>query len=279
MGVPVTSSLIDQAAYWQVPMPFAATVAWVKSHPPTGLPDSGGSSSSSGGGVQTVGFEYSAADTTSWIGADLEIGIASGTATTSFVRADGVLEVLDPVPLPDNAKGPRLRVTIADGCPTRDANDVGVTNAGDGLTTSLLPAASPIAGLICRYAGANDAVSSSQRLDAAGAGQLAAAAGKTQLTHLDDVETSCPMDDGSIVVIALSYPSRADVDLWWRSAGCQWVSNGFIMGSPDDALTPFNAAPIQSRLPLQSPGAVQSPLPKPGPMSPVPIMKQSPPAA
>jgi hypothetical protein len=37
------------------------------------------------------------------------------------------------------------------------------------------------------------------------------------------------MDDGSANVIALSYASRADVDLWVNATGCGGVSNGYIV--------------------------------------------------
>ncbi|MGH2929363.1 MAG: hypothetical protein ACRDL8_14265, partial [Solirubrobacteraceae bacterium] len=33
-GNPVTSSLIDHARYWQVPMSFTDALAWVKANPP-----------------------------------------------------------------------------------------------------------------------------------------------------------------------------------------------------------------------------------------------------
>jgi hypothetical protein len=278
MGTPVTSSLIERSAYWRVPLSFVAAVAWVKSHPPHGLTVSGGSAGGNEGSVQIAGVEYSEPDTAVWVGADLEIGIASGTAASSYIRADGVLEVLDPVPLADSASGPRLRVTVAGGCPANQ-KDIGVSNSGSGLSTSLLPGGAPTAGLVCRYQGSSATPSSSQRLDAAEAAGLAHAVGQAQLTHLDDVMTSCPMDGGSFTVFALSYPGRADVDLWWHSTGCQSIANGVISGNPGDALITFDGAPTQSQLPPQSPGAMQSPPPRPGPISPMPIMKQSPPAA
>lgn len=278
-GAPATSSLVDEVAYWRVPLPFAAAVAWVKSHPPRGLTASGSSSGGNANTVQIDGVAYAEPDTAVWVNAVLEVGVASGGASTSYVRADGLVEVLDHVPAPDDAAGPRLRVSVAAGCPSRDQNDVGVSNTGADLRTSLLPSTAPTAGLICRYAGSGGTALTSQRLDASGARQLAAAVGRAQLAHLDDVETNCPMDDGSAVVFALAYPGRADVDLWWHSTGCQSIANGVISGSPGDALIPFGGASLQSLLPLQSPGATQVPLPKPSPISPVPIMKQSPPAA
>jgi hypothetical protein len=41
----------------------------------------------------------------------------------------------------------------------------------------------------------------------------------------------CPFDDGAAEVIALSYPGRADIDLWVALTGCAFVSNGFIRAS------------------------------------------------
>jgi hypothetical protein len=208
--------------------------------------------------------------------AQLEIGVASGTADTSYIRVDGVTLWLDPVPLTDpDGPGARLRVTLAAGCPASLQGAVDVTNVGPDLDTALLPVAVPTSGLICVYdSGGGPATVESPRLsdhlqlDATTAAELATAARQAPTAHLDDVETSCPMDDGAVTVLAFSYPDRPDVDLWWLTTGCQTLRNGHLVVAPygpfqDEAtklITPSSAAPV------------------PGPVRQLPIMVGSPPA-
>ena len=238
LGTPATSSLIDHARYWQVPMSFVATLAWVKAHPPAGLTNLG-SSSGSGPGEQSAGYSYGASDSPTATGGSFEIGVASVSADVSDIRADGVTEWLDPVPLRDDAPGPRMRVTVASGCPSTDANDAGVTNDATDLNTKLLPSAATTAGLVCEYAGLNGkpfGLIKSTTLNGTAAAQLAAAITGSSLSHLDNITTSCPMDDGSVTVLVLTYAGRADVDVWYARTGCQWLANGYIAASPSDAL-------------------------------------------
>ena len=169
----------------------------------------------------------------------LEVGVVSVAAGVSDIRADGVAEWIDPAPIKDTAAGPRMRVTVAAGCPQSDNGDVGVSNTGDDLSTMLLPTAAPRSGLICEYAGMNGkkfGLISSTPLNQAAAVRLASAAANSSLSHLDNLEVNCPMDDGSMSVLAFTYPGRADVDLWDVPRGCQSLSNGFITASPADAL-------------------------------------------
>ncbi|MEO7016682.1 MAG: hypothetical protein ABI130_09635 [Leifsonia sp.] len=37
---------------------------------------------------------------------------------------------------------------------------------------------------------------------------------------------NCPMDTGAITLIAFAYPDTPDIDLWWKSDGCQIIDNG-----------------------------------------------------
>jgi hypothetical protein len=239
LGTPATSSLIDHARYWQVPMSFASALAWVKAHPPVGL-TSVGSTSGSGPGEQSGGYSYTASDSPPSSGGELEIGVASVSADASDIRADGVAEWLDPVPLRDDATGPRMRVTVAGGCPETDANEVGVSNInGAYLNTELLPTAPPTSGLSCEYGDLNGNQSgliTSTTLNSTAAAQLASAVTSSSLGHLDNAMTNCPADFGSVTVLVLSYTGRTDVDLWYARTGCQWLSNGYIEASPSDAL-------------------------------------------
>jgi hypothetical protein len=52
-----------------------------------------------------------------------------------------------------------------------------------------------------------------------------------QLSHALGGVMSCPFDDGSAELIALSYPGGPDVDLWVLLNGCGGVSNGYIVAA------------------------------------------------
>jgi hypothetical protein len=256
MGTPATTSLIDHARYWQVPMSFADALAWVAAHPPKTL-TSGGSMSGGGPDGQSGGYSYQAADSPAWTNAQLEVGVASAAAGGSEIRADGVAEWFDPAPLPDAAAGPRMRLTVAGGCPAADAGAVGVRNTAPDLSTALLPATAPTGGLICEYAGLNGTrfgLIKPTTLDAGAAARLASGVSSSSLSHLDNLRTNCPNDDGSVTVLAFTYAGRADVDVWYARTGCQSVSNGYITGSPGDILNEL-ANPAASRPPFPAPAA------------------------
>lgn len=138
---------------------------------------------------------------------------------------------LDPGPVPIRAPGARVHVSVAGGCPQTDQSVAGVVNSGTDLRQRLLPAATPTAGLECRYYGLNGhpwQLRSRQVLSAAAAASLAESVARMPLSHATGGVVNCPMDDGSAEIIALSYPGRADVDLWVALTGCGGVSNGFI---------------------------------------------------
>jgi hypothetical protein len=256
MGTPATTSLIDHARYWQVPMSFADALAWVKGHPPNTLA-SGGSMSGTGPDGLSGGYSYQVPDSPGWTQAQLEVGVASAAGGVSDIRADGVAEWFDPVPFQDIAPGPRMRVTVAGGCPATDADDVGVRNTAPDLATMLLPAAAPTSGLMCEYAGLNGkrfGLIKSTAIDVNAAAQLASGVSSSSLSHLDNVEVNCPMDDASITVLVFAYAGRADVDVWYARTGCQSVSNGYITGSPGDILNEL-ANPAASGPPFPAPAA------------------------
>lgn len=231
LGTPGVSSLIDQARSWRVAMPFAQTAAWLAAHRPHGL-HSDGSASGSGPGTTMTGTSYKGARSPAWQSAELEIGVAPAGHGTSVVRADGVVVWLDPRPVADTVPGrQRMRVTVAGGCPDSDARHAGVTNRGADLRRRLLPAGRPTAGLECRYYGLNGRLwqlRKATRLDAAAARREAGSMARLPLSHTDGGVMSCPADDGSAEVVVLSYPRRADVDLWIDLGGCASVSNGYI---------------------------------------------------
>lgn len=232
MGTPLVTTLIDSVRSWRVKMPFAHLVAWLKKHRPRGLPDVGSSSQTDQGRLTMVGFDYAGRTSPAWQSSDLEIAVAPAGKNASVLRADGVVVYLDPRPIPDNAKGPRLRVTLAGGCPRSDAGIVGVRNHGPGLRHRLLPRARPTAGLVCRYNGLNGRafrLRKATRLDPAQARRLARSMSRLPLSHTDGGVFNCPEDDLSYQVVALAYPHRSAVDLWVKLTGCTYVANGFIL--------------------------------------------------
>jgi hypothetical protein len=230
LGTPGVTSLIDQVRSWRLPMTLAQAIAWLHAHAPRGLRVDGSSTRWGPQGVNVIGYGYAGPGSPAWQSAELDIALAPAGRRASVLRADGVVVWLDPVPVPDSEPGPRMRVTVAGSCPPSDAGFAGVTNPdGAGLARRLLPGGAPTAGLECRYAGiGGHRLRNATRLNAAAAQQVAAPLAGLPLSHVDGGVTSCPADDGSAEVVALSYPHQADVDLWISLSGCGGVSNGHI---------------------------------------------------
>ena len=232
LGAPSLTSQIDISRSWRLPMPLAQAILWLQAHRPTGLPENG---SANGWGPQpsdaTAGYSYAGQANAAWQSADLELGVAWASAGTSIMRADAVVIWLDPVPLPDNAPGPRVHVSVTERCPATDEHLVGVTNQGTDLKSRLLPAAAPTAGLECTYYGLNGRpwqLRARVILDAAAARRLAATLARQPLSHTVGGAFNCPLADGSAQIIALAYPGRPDVDVWNMLNGCSYLANGFI---------------------------------------------------
>jgi len=234
LGTPQTDSLIDHARYWRVAMSLKDAIAWVQAHPPSGLTSNGSGSESDHDVLVEQGFSYVGADG----GGQLEIGVAADGESSSYIRADGVTEWLDPRPVRDDADGKRLVATVAAGCPSSDRGFAGVENVGSDLDAALLPSGSPTVGLLCEYEGMNGkpfSLLTQKLLDAAAASRLAATARAISLSHTDGDVHSCPMADGSADLLVFSYSGRSDVGLFYLRNGCQTISNGRILASPDDA--------------------------------------------
>lgn len=234
MGTPATTSLIDESRFWRVPMSMSATLAWLVQQHPGGLSQTGFASSSSGGTTTTGGVSYDAPSSPAWTNASVEIGVAPDGSDSSFVKADGIALWIDPVPLRDTQPGPRLRFSTGSGCPATDRGFVGVSNPPPPLDSSLLPSGTPTGGLACQYYGLNGqpfALKQTTVMGPAAAQAFSTSIGQLQIGHLDGATTSCPMDDGSATVIALSYANGQTVDLWMATTGCAQVSNGYIVAS------------------------------------------------
>jgi hypothetical protein len=240
LGRPGVTSLIDQVRSWRLPLTLGQATAWLHAHTPRGLRDDGSTTGWGPHGVNMIGHGYAGPGSPAWQSAELDVALAPAGRRASVLRADGVVVWLDPLPVPDNEPGPRIRVTVAGNCPDSDAGFAGVTNPsvadhgvadqGADLARRLLPAGPPTAGLACRYAGLGGGyrLRSTTRLNGAAARQVAAPLARLPLGHVDGGITSCPAHDGSAEVVALSYPGQADVDLWISLSGCGGVSNGHI---------------------------------------------------
>jgi hypothetical protein len=234
MGTPGVLSLVDRAHFWRLPMPFAAALAWLRAHPPAGLPPDGSTTSSGPSGPTAGGYGYAGPKGPAWESAELDVGIAPSGANASGMRIDGVVVWLDPRPVPAPTAGPRLRQSVGVRCPGSDRGIVGVRNTGRDLRHRLLPLAKPTAGLVCRYDGGNGrpwSLRGRTSLSTAAAGELAAVVARLPLSHPDGGVLSCPAADGTAALVAFQYPGRPDVDLWAYLNGCATVSNGYILAA------------------------------------------------
>ncbi len=243
VGIPQGSSLVDRHRFWRTTMPMATVFAYLKAHPPAGLEQSGTSSGGTvTGGITTEGMAWNEPDRSYAQELQLDVGLATVRGGT-IIRADGEGNWIDPRPVRDIATGPRLRVTVSGGCPRSDQGDVGVTNPGPGLDQALLPSARPSSAVICEYGGLNAKarLSLARRivLSTGSAARLSRQALQIRLGHIDGAVFYCPMDDGSIDIVAFHYPAGPDVDLWYRARGCQDVANGHILAAGGLDLTPY----------------------------------------
>ncbi|MEO6500385.1 MAG: hypothetical protein ABIQ09_00560 [Jatrophihabitantaceae bacterium] len=237
LGSTDSSTNVDLAKYWRVPLSLPALEAYVKQHPPAGLSQWGSRGRSSGGPATTLGFGWSGGGGSSPDG-QLHIGLGSigddsAAGKASYLRVDALTTWLDPHPIPDRATGTRMRIEAGDRCPAENKGMVGVRNEGTDLDHALAPADKPNAGLLCSYTGLNGeafALSLERVLAAADAGRIAEAAHRTALSHYD-ASRSCGMDDGSVTVLVLQYPNRPAVNLWLPSTSCHGTSNGHIVAT------------------------------------------------
>jgi hypothetical protein len=163
-----------------------------------------------------------------------------------------------------SADSPRVRVTVARGCPPSLDRAVDVSSPGPNRVSELfrysrLARSGAIGGLVCQYgqpqSTANqglptDGPSSSTDLpdatavvnlpapqspalqshvvltrDQAAAVSLAA---HTQSTLHPRGTVFCPAGVESSIIVVLSYPTGADIDIWWNESGCQTADNGHV---------------------------------------------------
>jgi hypothetical protein len=168
--------------------------------------------------------------------------IVSISPHVSGVRADGTAVWLTSVPMRDNRGGPRIRVTIAGGCPKQIAGYYDISNPGSAnLTKRFLPQHSPTNALRCLYLGktlkdgtrTGPELTKVQSLDAGDAKRLQQTINGLPLGSPGAIVTyGCgPGWNLSAEIIVFGYPGGPDVDLW-HSKGClAGVDNGFITTS------------------------------------------------
>jgi hypothetical protein len=223
------TGLADAVRSWQLNMSYARASAWIAAHKPAGLASTGSGSANPPAATE---YDYGGPSGPAWGDAELDIEVVQASPAVSYLRADGLVAWLDPVPYRDTATGPRLRVLATGRCPATDAGVVGVRNPGAHLTGALLPAGRPDAALRCAYYGGNGKPSrlkSQHRLGPARARSLAAAIARIRVSHEVGAIYHCPMEDGTAVLVAFAYPGRAAVDVWAEVTGCATISNGYIL--------------------------------------------------
>jgi hypothetical protein len=94
---PATSYLIDRSTWWTVPMSATATMAWIRTHPPSGLRrTTSGSGVGANGPFADVGFEDEPSG--SFTSATLLIEVVPTGPGTSAIRVDGQTIWLPPRP-------------------------------------------------------------------------------------------------------------------------------------------------------------------------------------
>jgi hypothetical protein len=156
-----------------------------------------------------------------------------------------------------SAGSPRVRVTVAGGCPQSLGRAVDVSSPGRGWWGELLHSAGRLArsgatgGLVCQYETtqviANQGVPTQGpsyavpnlpppppptlqahallTRDQAASVSLAAF---TQSTRHASGTFHCPAASDGVTIVVLSYPTGADTDIWWNDSGCQNADNGHL---------------------------------------------------
>ena len=237
LGTPSGSSIVEAQRSWRVHGPLRSVQKWLYAHPPAGLQLTTwiGAAVDSGGP-----WGYNDHASAKWQSAQLGVGAAYLTPSTTAICLEAQVAWLDPRPWPDNVSGPRVHVAVAAVCPATDAKLVGVSNPGADLKTRLLPPGQPTAALVCSYNGYNGPslqlpqlslamkLAHQARLGSAAAGRLASAVNALPLSHVDGGLTSCPAGLGTAAILAFSYRTGPDVDIWVAETGCPYFANGYI---------------------------------------------------
>jgi hypothetical protein len=134
---------------------------------------------------------------------------------------------------------PTVEVRASGHCPTSRGSGVDVKAQADEVNTLLPTTSAPSSALICFYGSQPDSAVAATgrklageiRLDQVDASRLAVSVNKISIAAPPAGAVNCPMDTGGVTIIAFAYPASIDVDLWWKSDGCQLIDNGRIGAS------------------------------------------------
>jgi hypothetical protein len=129
-------------------------------------------------------------------------------------------------------------ITVAAGgvCPASPGGAGDVRNAAT-PERRLLPDGKPTAGLVCVYRafpaagappGSTVRLARTVHLDAAQSAVLAGSIAKVSLKPAHGT-FECPAAVAGAAIIALLYPPRRSVDLWYAASGCQTLDNGDVL--------------------------------------------------
>jgi hypothetical protein len=239
-GTP-SESHADDARYYTIPMSFDDAVSWLSAYRPDGHLRQSGTSGGGGPGYQQSGVDFSGASSPAWQSADLGLIVETDTANTTYLRVDAVVVWLDPVPVRDTSTGPRIHFTVGDGCPANDQHQPDVTNTVDGLDRVMLPGATPIRALLCRF-GDGGKLAALRALGAPAAQSAAATIRKVPLSHTDGGSYGCPASVGTEGYAAFDYPGGQTVDIRVDLSGCAAISNGEITAMAGNAGALFDSA-------------------------------------
>jgi hypothetical protein len=245
------SNQLNRSRSWKLPMSFDDARAWLKSYNPPAFARHGlmMENASDSTGRATGPGDYNVADRTygdlhrgHWSNALLNVSVSRGSGGSAYLNAFGLVHPLDDHPRRDTGPCTRMRVLVDQPCPDAPATErgfpqPGVKNPGQpDLDQVLVPAGTPTGGRICFYG--NEFTASAQRvLDGPAAARIARAARQVHLEHddYDGPHTGLGNNIPGMVVLALAYPGRPDVDVEANSMnGIGYVANGHVEmdGSP-----------------------------------------------
>jgi hypothetical protein len=163
-----------------------------------------------------------------------------------------------------SADSPRVRVTVAGGCPQSLGRAVDVSSPGPSWWSELVhyskfARSGATGGLVCQYgvpqptanqgAPTEGPSNSTNIRDATAVANLpppppptlqshavltraqadaVSLAAFTQSTRHPSGTFHCPAASDGVMIVALSYPTGADIDIWWNDTGCQNADNGHV---------------------------------------------------
>jgi hypothetical protein len=153
-------------------------------------------------------------------------------AVLAAVAVGASLQVFRSQPKPLPRTHP-IRVTMAEGCPSRIAGSDGVRNPEPGGLDLLVVPANPTRVLVCRFA---SILPTGEGGEVSRSIVLAREESRLLAHDLDEISStgvgaySCPGSaEKDVDVIVFAYKGRADVDVWSLRNGCVALDNGYLL--------------------------------------------------